>query len=319
MRAWLTRRLAQVRSAATDETVTCTAGSAVRTNVVSGRPVSGGESNSPPRTRASVSPKGSTERSSWSPEGRTERSRKPALKIAIIGGLVAGAGCAHTKGPDGTASYQTQVAYSDDTLAKPQTMLPADGSTVALFDGTSWEGWVTRNGRRSSWLVQDDGSVVADGSDAVSTRSFGDFQLHVEFLCPPMAGKQGQARANSGVYLHGRYEVQVLDSYGQEPAPNGCGAVYSIAKPLVNASLPPGQWQTYDIVFRAPRYEPGGRLLEHARVTVVHNGTAIHNNLRLPKATPGAFDRGSGTMGPILLQYHGDPVRYRNIWVRPLN
>ncbi len=242
--------------------------------------------------------------------------RSAALKIALAV-LIAGFGCAHTQDPGGT--YEAQVAYSDDILHTPQTMFPADPSSLALFDGTSWDGWVTRDGRRSSWVVQDDGSVVADGSDAVSTRSFGDFHLHVEFLCPPMAGEQGQARANSGVYLHGRYEVQVLDSYGQEPAPNGCGAVYSIARPLVNASLPPGQWQAYDITFRAPRYDPRGRLLEHARVTVVHNGTAIHNNLQLPKATPGAFDRGSDTMGPILLQYHGDPVRYRNIWVRPLN
>ncbi len=237
----------------------------------------------------------------------------------IVAALIAVAGCAHTEGPEGTDQYEAQVTYRDDILHRPATMLPADTGTVVLFDGMSWEDWVTRDGRRSSWVVQDDGSVVADGSDAVSTRSFGDFQLHVEFLCPPMAGEQGQARANSGVYLHGRYEVQVLDSYGQEPAPNGCGAVYSIAKPLVNASLPPGQWQTYDITLRAPRYDRGGRLLEHARVTVVHNGTAIHNNLQLPKATPGAFDRGSDTMGPILLQYHGDPVRYRNIWVRPLN
>ncbi len=235
--------------------------------------------------------------------------------ILTAAGLIAGAGCAHTEGTD---QFGAQVAYSDDILHRPATMLPADAGTVVLFDGTSWEGWVTRDGRRSSWVVQD-GSAIAGGSDAVSTRNFGDFQLHVEFMCPPMAGTQGQARANSGVYLQGRYEVQVLDSYAQAPALNGCGALYSIAKPLVNASLPAGQWQTYEIIFRAPRYDPRGRLLEHARVTVVHNGTAIHNNLQLPNVTPGGFERGSDTMGPILLQYHGDPVQYRNIWVRPLN
>ncbi len=249
--------------------------------------------------------------------GKDKRAPHVLCCASLIGSaLIAGVGCAHTGGTD---DYEAQVTYSDNILHRPATMLPADTGTVVLFDGTSWEGWVTREGRRSSWVVQDDGSVVTDRNDAVTTRNFGDFQLHLEFMCPPMAGTQGQARANSGVYLHGRYEVQVLDSYEQEPTLNGCGAVYSIAKPLVNASLPAGQWQTYDIVFRAPRYAPGGRLLEHARVTVVHNGTAIHNNLQLPNATPGGFERGSDTMGPILLQYHGDPVRYRNIWVRPLN
>ncbi len=195
----------------------------------------------------------------------------------------------------------------------------ADDRTVVLFDGTSWNAWTTRDGDPSQWVVQDDGSVLVTGGDAITKRSFSDFRLHLEFLCPVMESKDGQARANSGVYLHGRYEVQVLDSYGQEPAPNACGAIYSIAKPLVNASLPSGQWQTYDIIFRAPRYGPVDELLENARVTVLHNGVVIHNNLEIPGSTPGGFERGFGTMGPILLQDHGDPIRYRNIWVRSLS
>ena len=194
----------------------------------------------------------------------------------------------------------------------------ADDRTVVLFDGTSWNAWTTRDGDPSQWVVQDDGSVLVKGGDAVTKRDFGDFRLHLEFLCPVMEKEDGQARANSGVYLHGRYEVQVLDSYDQAPAMNGCGAIYSIAKPLVNASLPPGRWQTYDIIFRAPRYGPVDELLGNARVTVLHNGVVIHNNLELPRSTPGGFERGSETMGPILLQDHGDPIRYRNIWVRSL-
>lgn len=195
----------------------------------------------------------------------------------------------------------------------------SDDRTVMLFDGTSWNAWTTRGGDPSQWVVQEDGSVLVSGGDAVTKRSFGDFRLHLEFLCPVMESKDGQARANSGVYLHGRYEVQVLDSYGDDPAMNGCGAIYSIAKPLVNASLPAGRWQTYDIVFRAPRYGPVDELLENARVTVLHNGVVIHNNLELPGSTPGGFERGFGTVGPILLQDHGDPIRYRNIWVRSLS
>ena len=194
-----------------------------------------------------------------------------------------------------------------------------DDRTVVLFDGTSWDGWVQRDGSPSRWEVQADGSVLVKGGDAITRRQFHDFQLHVEFLCPVLEGERGQVRANSGVYLHGRYEVQVLDSYGQDPRINGCGALYSIAPPLVNASTPAGTWQTYDIVFRAPRYDEVDKLIDAACVTVLHNGVAIHNNVELPRATAGGLDEFMHTMGPILLQDHGDPVRYRNIWVRPLD
>ncbi|MHC4448342.1 MAG: 3-keto-disaccharide hydrolase, partial [Planctomycetota bacterium] len=161
--------------------------------------------------------------------------------------------------------------------------------------------------------------VLVGGGDAITRREFLNFQLHLEFFCPEMPGQRGQARANSGVYLHGRYEVQVLESFGQPPAGNGCGAIYSIAAPLVNASRPAGSWQTYDIVFRAPRYDAVDALVELPRVTVLHNGVVIHNNVELPKPTPGGTDQTMRTMGPILLQDHGDPVRYRNIWVRSLD
>ncbi|MHC4415103.1 MAG: 3-keto-disaccharide hydrolase [Planctomycetota bacterium] len=195
-----------------------------------------------------------------------------------------------------------------------------DEKTVVLFDGSSWAGWVQRDGSPSRWIVQDDGSVLPHGGDAISRHELIDFQLHVEFLCPVMSGSKGQARGNSGVYLHGRYEVQVLDSFGRPAAKNGCGAIYSIAAPSVNASRPPGTWQTYDIIFRAPRYGPVDELLQRPHVTVLHNGVVIHNNLEIPKTTPGGVDGGfMRTMGPILLQDHGDPVRYRNLWVRPLD
>lgn len=193
---------------------------------------------------------------------------------------------------------------------------PAARTTVTLFEGSSWDGWITRDGGDSGWLVQDDGSVLVGGGDAISRRQFRDFELHVEFLIPPMEEQEGQARGNSGVYLHGIYEVQVLDSWGQEPAINSCGAIYSIAAPLVNASAPPGTWQTYDIDFRAPRYDEAGALVAPPRVTVRQNGVLVHDDLVLPGPTPGGLGDEMRPSGPVLLQDHGDPVRYRNIRVR---
>jgi len=230
--------------------------------------------------------------------------------VIIVGATFLVAAC----GGGGPTSYEAAINQGITYGAMP---LPGN-SSVVLFDGDSWD-WTTPDGAPSAWVVHADDSIEASGADAVSRREFGDFQLHLEFLCPVMENTQGQARANSGVYLHGRYEVQVLDSYGLEPAINGCGAVYSIAKPSENASLPPGQWQTYDIVFRAPRYDQTGTIVELPRVTVVHNGILIHDDLELPGTTPGGIDREMGAAGPILLQFHGDPVRYRNIRVRPLN
>lgn len=200
--------------------------------------------------------------------------------------------------------------------AKPPAM---DDNTIVLFDGVSFDSWRQRDGAPSQWEVQDDGSVLVKGGDAVTSTEFTDFQLHLEFFCPEMPEHEGQARANSGVYVHGRYEIQVLDSFGLEPMGNGCGAIYSIAAPLVNASRPPGTWQTYDIIFRAARFDGEGAKMYPAVVTVLHNGIVIHNNLELPHTTPGGLDREETASGPILLQDHGDPLRYRNIWIRKLD
>src|SRR5262245_7093155 len=195
---------------------------------------------------------------------------------------------------------------------------PNDDKTVVLFNGSSWDNWAQRDGSTSHWAVQTDGSVTVGPADAVSRRDFGDFQLHLEFLCPKTEGKTGQSKSNSGVYIQGRYEVQVLDSYGDAPASNGCGGIYKVAAPLVNACKPAGEWQSYDIFFRAPRFGDNGAVSIPARVTVLQNGIAIHNNLELPAPTPGGIDDKSAARGPLMLQDHGDPVRYRNIWVRNL-
>lgn len=194
-----------------------------------------------------------------------------------------------------------------------------DDRTVVLFDGKDFSGWVQADGAPSQWQVQDDGSVLVHHGNAVTRETFGDHQLHVEFYCPEMPGTSGQGRANSGVYVHGCVEVQVLDSYGLEPQGNTCGSIYSIAPALVSASRPPDNWQTYDIVFRAARFDDDGTVTTPAYITVIQNGIVIHNNLAVEHHTPGGTGEALVPEGPLMLQDHGNPIRYRNIWVRRLD
>ena len=143
---------------------------------------------------------------------------------------------------------------------------------------------------------------------------FQDFNLHLEFMLPYMPAARGQARANSGVYLQSRYEVQVLDTFAIEPVNNGCGGLYRFRGPDVNMCLPPLVWQTYDIVFTAPRWAADGTKLENARISMWHNGVRIHKNVELPNKT-GAGKPEEPTLLPIRLQNHGNPIRFRNIWI----
>jgi len=200
------------------------------------------------------------------------------------------------------------------------TTPPPPGATI-LFDGTNLDRWVKRGSpdETADWPIEDR-SVITRGGDIVSRDTFRDCYLHVEFLCPNLPPEvTGQGRSNSGVFLQGRYEIQVLDSYGRVPPGKGdCGALYNTAAPLVNACEPPDQWQSYDIVFRAPRFDAAGAKSENARFTILHNGQVIHNNIEVEKQTGGALDQNYGEAGPILLQNHGNDVRYRNVWIVPL-
>lgn len=249
---------------------------------------------------------------------------RPSLITSITAGVIMLTGTAFLAGnalsQDGGGAVP--ITAPEDPGASPTlNMTPPnhDGKAVRLFATNDWSSWVDRDGEPSKWIVNARTRVVeVSGGDAITTQHFRDFQLHIEFRCPPMPDAAGQGRSNSGVYLHGRYEVQVLDTFGDPPASNIAGAIYNIAPPLVNAARPGGQWQTYDIIFRAPRFDLDGNVTELPRVTVIHNGIVVQNNLELPRTTPGGLGDDMVPEGPILLQDHGDPVQYRNIWVRPL-
>ncbi len=179
-------------------------------------------------------------------------------------------------------------------------------NAVVLFDGKGVN-------RFPKSRVDEKMGALMEG--ITSEDTFGDCSLHVEFFLPYMPEARGQSRGNSGLYLQGRYEVQMLDSFGLEGKDNECGGLYKIAAPKVNMCLPPLTWQTYDVDFTAAKYDGEGKKTANAEITVKHNGVAIHENQELPGATTSAPNKEENTPGPIYLQNHGNPVRYRNIWV----
>jgi hypothetical protein len=210
------------------------------------------------------------------------------------------------------------LAEADDTPNDSSLGARPPAGAVVLFDGRSFEGWIKTDGKTpAAWPVEDGLMTVGARQGAVMTaKKSGDVQLHLEFNVPYMPTKKGQARGNSGVFLAGAYEVQVLDSYGLPPKDNECGAIYHQVTPRVNACKPPLQWQTYDITFRKAVVS-GGKVVKKARVTVVQNGVTIIDDAQIAP-TPGGVDTPEGAEGPLLLQDHGNAVQYRNIWAKPI-
>jgi hypothetical protein len=202
--------------------------------------------------------------------------------------------------PDGNAhATLKKVCRKSPTLgAKP----PA-GATV-LFDGTTPEHF--EGGR-----MTDDGLLM---EGATSKARFQSFTIHLEFRTPFQPPARGQGRGNSGFYAQGRYEVQILDSFGLEGEWNECGGIYGVSKPAVNMCFPPLSWQTYDVDFTAAEYQDGKKV-NNARMTVKHNGVVIHENVQIPRATTAARLPDGPEPGPVYFQNHGNPVRFRNIWV----
>jgi len=169
------------------------------------------------------------------------------------------------------------------------------------------------------WKAGPEGYVTAGGGDTVTRREFGSMRLHVEFRIPPGPdGKRAVHGGNSGIYIMDRYEVQILDSHGQKPRASGCGGIYRRIAPKVNAALPAGQWQSYDITFHAPRFDAAGKKVRPVHVTVVHNGITIHDDVEVPGPTGQASGKKEVAEAPLKLQDHGCPVQYRNVWLLPL-
>jgi hypothetical protein len=232
------------------------------------------------------------------------------------------------------AQVDTKWKIHDLTRPVPPVVDPGTSSTpdspghppsdaLVLFDGKDLSKWAHKDGSAAKWKVENGYFEVVPKTGYIYTRAaFGDCQLHVEFAEPAPPKGEDQDRGNSGVFLQGLYETQVLDSYESKTYADGqAAAIYGQYPPLVNASRPPGQWQTYDIVFHGPRFDKDGKLLRPARETVFHNGVLVQDNVELSGPTAHGERppyKAHAEKLPLALQDHSHPVRYRNIWIREL-
>jgi hypothetical protein len=233
-----------------------------------------------------------------------------------------------------TASAQVSTQWPQHSMDRPQPRVVTPGPFVAtappsdavvLFDGRSLEQWVSSDSTKhpAAWKVAAGYMEVVPHAGGIETKQgFGDVQLHIEWRAPTPPKRESQERGNSGVFLMGRYELQVLDSYHNVTYPDGqAGAIYGQFPPLVNASRPPGEWQTYDVIFHRPRFDDAGAVTRPARFTVIYNGVLVQDNVELSGPTANK-ERPPYTKHPdvlpLMLQDHDNRVRFRNIWVRKL-
>ncbi len=191
---------------------------------------------------------------------------------------------------------------------------------IILFDGKNLDAFHDREtGKESNWKI-DSGVVTVVNHDLVTNEEFGDAHIHVEFRCPFMPWAPGQSKGNSGVYIQGEYEIQILDTSAlEEMSTDSCGGIYQTAAPLTNACKAPLEWQTYDIYFRSAKLNEDGSVNEPAVVTVILNGQVVQNNVKLYSNTPGGLKEKPVERGPMYLQDHCHPVSFRNIWIQPLD
>ena len=236
---------------------------------------------------------------------------KMVLPLVVLGAVGTVIMCQPQGDPALTEVWEPVPAIVDASAGR----LPSDA--IALFDGTGLSAW---NG---DWKLEANAVTVVPGTgNLVTKRAFGDVQLHIEWRTPSVIEGEGQGRGNSGVFLMERYEVQVLDSYENTTYSNGqAGSIYKQHIPLVNASRPPGEWQSYDIIFMAPRFGDDGTLSRPATFSVLHNGVLIQNHVTVEGRTVFIGEpeyEAHDAKAPLMLQEHGNPVSYRNIWIREL-
>lgn len=229
-------------------------------------------------------------------------------------------GCGQAQDPpEWTEVYEPEPAV----VAPSPLFTPPPSDAIRLFDGSDLSEWQSGDGSDAEWELSGNHMTVTPGNGDIHTRrEFGDVQLHLEFRAPEVIDGDGQGRGNSGVFLQERYEVQVLDNWNNPTYVNGmAGSIYKQHIPLANPARQPGEWQSYDIYFKAPRFDEAGTLLEPARITVLLNGVLVQNNVELlgPTVFRGSPSYESHGMDSIRLQDHTDRVSYRNIWIRPLD
>jgi len=208
------------------------------------------------------------------------------------------------------------------SFSTPEAPAQPPSDAIVLFDGTDTTQWETSKGEPSPWKCEN-GVMVTTKIDIQTKQKFGDIQLHVEYAEPTPPTGSSQGRGNSGIFLMGLFEIQVLDNYNNPTYPDGqAGSVYSQTPPMANACRPPGEWQTYDIGFTTPRLDPQGKVITPAYVTVFHNGVLVQNHTAIVGPTVHGhltdYHSVHTSEGPLKLQYHNNSVRYRSVWLRPL-
>lgn len=235
---------------------------------------------------------------------------RSVFQFGAIGVLMAGAATL-------AQEWKSGIVWPEPKVVEPGVNGSPPSDALVLFDGTDLSKWTGG----SAWIVKD-GYMESHKHDLTTKERFGDCQLHIEFATPAKVESGGQGRGNSGVFLADRYEVQILDSYGNKTYFDGmCASIYKQSPPMVNACRKPGEWQTYDIAFTAPRFHRDGAVERPGYITLFHNGVCVLNHFELQGSTawdkPPIYEK-HALKTPIHLQNHGNPVRFRNIWVREL-
>jgi hypothetical protein len=256
------------------------------------------------------------------PQAKFSIFKKPAVIVALV--VVVGLSIA------AVSQTMQELKPFDPPKKEPKVITPGEkpgdppSDAIILFDGKDLTNWRSvRDGGEAKWAVKEGFmEAVPKTGDIATKQEFGDCQLHIEWATPSVVKGEGQGRGNSGIFLMERYEVQVLDSFNNTTYFHGqAGAIYKQHAPLVNASRKPGEWQSYDIIFISPRFDEQGKVTRRARLTVFHNGVLIQNNAEVYGLTwhdRPALYIAHGPRGSLKLQDHGDLVRFRNIWARPL-